>query len=49
LIVAVAVAQPCLVALAVYLIATAIGRIHHYDRLIAEFKRRHSKLAELLD
>ena len=38
-----------LVALAVYLIVTAMRHIHHYDRLITEFKRRYSKLAELLD
>ena len=35
--------------LGVYLIARAFRRIHHYDRLIDEFKRKHSKLAELLD
>jgi uncharacterized membrane protein YidH (DUF202 family) len=38
-----------LVGLGVYLITRAFQRIHHYDRLIDEFKRRHSKLAELLD
>lgn len=38
-----------LVALAVYLVVTAIRHIRHYDRLITEFKRRHSKLAALLD
>ena len=38
-----------LIALGVYLIARAFQRIHHYDRLIDEFKRRHSKLADLLD
>jgi uncharacterized membrane protein YidH (DUF202 family) len=38
-----------LVILAVYLIAVAIRRIHHYDRLIAEFKRKYSKLGALLD
>ena len=38
-----------LVALAVYLIVTAMRHIHHYDRLIAELKRRYSKLAALLD
>ena len=38
-----------LTGLGVYLIARAFRRIHHYDRLIDEFKRKHSKLAELLD
>jgi uncharacterized membrane protein YidH (DUF202 family) len=38
-----------LIALGVYLIARAFRRIHHYDRLIDGFKRKHSKLAELLD
>jgi len=38
-----------LVGLGVYLITRAFQRIHHYDRLIDGFKRKHSKLAELLD
>ena len=38
-----------LVSLAVYLIVHAIRRIHHYDRMIREFKRQHSRLAQLLD
>ncbi|HVU26727.1 MAG TPA: hypothetical protein VHG71_03215 [Verrucomicrobiae bacterium] len=38
-----------LIALAVYLIVRAFQRIHHYDRLIDELKRKHGKLAELLD
>jgi Kef-type K+ transport system membrane component KefB len=38
-----------LTVLAIYLIAHAFRRIHHYDRLIDEFKRKHSKLADLLD
>src|SRR5450759_2838992 len=38
-----------LIALGVYLIARAFRRIHHYDLLIDGFKRRHSKLAALLD
>ena len=38
-----------LTVLAIYLVAHAFQRIHHYDRLIHEFKRKHSKLAELLD
>jgi uncharacterized membrane protein YidH (DUF202 family) len=38
-----------LVLLAVYLIVSAIRRIRHYDRVILEFKRQHSRLAQLLD
>src|SRR2546428_5435906 len=38
-----------LVVLGVYLILHSIRRVHHYDRLIAGFKRKHSKLAELVD
>jgi uncharacterized membrane protein YidH (DUF202 family) len=38
-----------LIGLGVYLIARAFQRIHHYDRLIDELKRKHSKLADLLD
>jgi hypothetical protein len=38
-----------LTGLGVYLIAHAFQRIHHYDRLIEGFKRKHSKLAELLE
>ena len=38
-----------LTALAVYLIVHAIRRIRHYDALILEFKRQHSRLARLLD
>jgi hypothetical protein len=38
-----------LVGLAVYLIFHSIRRIHHYDRLIIEFKRKHSTLSELID
>ena len=38
-----------LVVLAVYLIVHAIRRIRHYDRAIQEFKRKHSRLAQLLD
>jgi len=34
-----------LITLAVYLILRSIQRIRHYDRLILEFKRKHSKLA----
>jgi uncharacterized membrane protein YkgB len=38
-----------LVVLGVYLITRAVRHIQHYDRLIAGLKRKHSKLAELLD
>ena len=37
-----------LVALAVYLIVHAFRRLHHYDHIIAEFKRKHERLRELL-
>jgi uncharacterized membrane protein YidH (DUF202 family) len=37
-----------LIVLAVYLIARAFRKIHHYDRLIDEYKRKHSRLANLL-
>jgi hypothetical protein len=38
-----------LTALAVYLIAHSFRRLHRYDRIITELKRKHSRLAELLD
>ena len=38
-----------LVVLAIYLILHAIRRIHHYDRLIREIKRKHSAVAEFID
>ena len=38
-----------LTALAVYLIAHSFRRLQHYDRIINELKRKHSKLAEFLD
>ena len=38
-----------LIVLGVYLIAKAVIRIRHYDRLIDGFKHKHSRLAELLD
>lgn len=44
-----AVLNLALVVLGAYLILHALRRIRHYDQLIAEFKRRHSKLAELVD
>jgi uncharacterized membrane protein YkgB len=38
-----------LTALGVYLIARAVQRIRHYDRLIDKLKSKNSRLAELLD
>ena len=38
-----------IVALGVYLITRAVVRIHHYDRLLDELKRKNKRLAELLD
>jgi hypothetical protein len=38
-----------LVVLGIYLIARAVRHIRHYERLIDSLKRKHSKLAELLD
>ena len=38
-----------LIALGVYLIARAVQRIRHYDRLIDKLKSRYARLAELLD
>ena len=38
-----------LVALGVYLITRAVLRIHRYDRLLDELKRKNTRLAELLD
>ena len=38
-----------LVILAIYLISMAVRRIHHYDRLIDDLKRKHSKLSEFID
>ncbi len=38
-----------LIVLGTYLIATAIRRLRHYNRLIDEFKRRNTRLARLLD
>ena len=37
-----------LIALAVYLIVRALRKLSHYDRLIQEYKRQHSRLAKLL-
>jgi uncharacterized membrane protein YidH (DUF202 family) len=37
-----------LIVLAVYLIARAFRKIHYYDRLIDEYKRKHSRLEKLL-
>ena len=38
-----------LTALGVYLITRAVRHIRHYDRMIDGLKRKHSRLAELLD
>ena len=38
-----------LIALGSYLIVHAIRRARHYDRLILELKRQHTRLAALLD
>ena len=37
-----------LIALAVYLTTRALRKMWHYDRLIAEYKRTHARLAKLL-
>ena len=37
-----------LIALAVYLIVRGLGKLRHYDRLIAEYKQKHVQLARLL-
>ena len=44
-----AVINGVLVLLGSYLIIHSIRRARHYDRLILELKRRHSRLAALLD
>jgi len=38
-----------LTALATYLIVHSMRRIRHYNQVIDEFKRRHGRLAKLLD
>ena len=38
-----------LILLGVYLITRSMRHIRHYDRMIAEIKRKHSRLAEFLD
>jgi uncharacterized membrane protein YdbT with pleckstrin-like domain len=38
-----------LVALGVYLIIRAILKMHHYDSLIKEIKKKHGSIAELMD
>ncbi len=38
-----------LTALAFYLIAHAVRRIRHYDRMIRELKGKHSRLQQLLE
>jgi hypothetical protein len=37
-----------LIVLGCYLIAHSIRRIHHFDRLIRDIKRKHSAVAELI-
>ncbi len=38
-----------LTVLAIYLIVHGIRRVRHYDNVINEFKRQHSRLTRLLD
>jgi hypothetical protein len=38
-----------LVFLGFYLVLRSLSRIHHYDRLILDIKRKHSQIAEFLD
>src|SRR5438552_14495066 len=38
-----------LISLGAYLIVHSIRRIHRYDRLIRDIKRKHSAIAELID
>jgi hypothetical protein len=38
-----------MVILGSYLIIKSIVKIHHYDMVIKEIKRQHSKLAEFID
>ena len=38
-----------LIVLATYLIVHGMRRVRHYDHIINEFKRQHSRLAKLLD
>ena len=38
-----------LILLGSYLIIRSINRLHRYDRLILDIKRKHSKIAEFLD
>jgi uncharacterized membrane protein YidH (DUF202 family) len=44
-----AVINAVLIGLGIYLVVTSIRRARHYDRHILELKRRHSRLAALLD
>jgi len=37
-----------LVVLGVYLVVRALRKLHHYDRLIEEFKHKYGRLQELL-
>ena len=38
-----------LIFLGSYLVIRSINRLHRYDRLILEIKRKHSKIADFLD
>ena len=38
-----------LLCLGAYLIIRSLVRIHHYDRMMKEIKRKHSAVAEFLD
>ena len=38
-----------LIVLGIYLITRAVVRIHRYDHLLDELKRKNPRLAELLD
>src|SRR3954468_21268076 len=38
-----------LIILGIYLIAHSFKKIHHYDRLLAELKRKHHALAGFMD
>jgi hypothetical protein len=49
LLVPLAILNLALIVLAAYLILHSIQRIRHYDRLINDLKRKHSRLAELVD
>lgn len=39
----------CLIAFGTYLVVRSIFRMHHYDQLIKEIKRRHSIIGSFID